>query len=261
MNARAVGTYLSLLGGLVSSSPALAQSPSTPSMTSTTSTSPTPSPGPDEEARWRFSAALASDYRYRGLSLSNRRPSLQVAGAYDHPSGVYAGLQAGSVQASSVVARRVQLVPYAGYAGSLGVGQSWDIGIAYHTVHGKPKYRYPEAHVGYTDLRWGVRLSVAQHYYGLANTMYAEWNGNLPIRDQWRAFAHVGALVGLGGAAAPDSNSRARYDAQAGLAFDQDPWSVQLALDTSNIVAVANDFSFGQQQKRVAAVVSVSVAF
>src|SRR5215470_11326006 len=38
------------------------------------------------------SVAAVSDYRFRGISQSDRKPALQGSVAYDHPSGLFAGL-------------------------------------------------------------------------------------------------------------------------------------------------------------------------
>jgi uncharacterized protein (TIGR02001 family) len=212
-------------------------------------------------ARWRLDAAWMSDYRYRGLSLSDRRPSVRVAGAYDDPSGVSVGMFAAEVRRFGDPSFHTLVVPSIGFAQSTGAGQGWDIGVSRAVVLRLNKYNYTEVHVGLHDQRWGARLSFAPHYYGVTNTLYAEVDANHPIDDRWRAFARVGALIGTAGQPAPDSFGRARYDAQTGIAYERDRFSAQLSVVGSNIVGVLNDFSFGENQKRLGIVLSVSVGF
>jgi uncharacterized protein (TIGR02001 family) len=215
----------------------------------------------EELARWRLDATWMSDYRYRGLSLSDRRPSVRVAGAYDDPSGISVGMFAAAVRRFGDPSFHTLVVPSIGFARSIGAGQGWDIGVSRALVLGLSKYAYTEVHVGLHDQRWGARLSFAPRYYGVTNTVYAEVDANHPIDDQWRAFARAGALIGTAGQPAPDSFGRARYDAQAGMAYERDRFSVQLSVIGSNIVGVLNDFSFGENQKRLGIVLSVSVGF
>ena len=48
-------------------------------------------------ADWSGSIALVSDYRFRGISLTDGQPALQAGVAYDHPTGLFAGLFASNV--------------------------------------------------------------------------------------------------------------------------------------------------------------------
>src|SRR5439155_7805223 len=58
------------------------------------------------------SASLVSDYRFRGVSLSQEKPALQLNVLYDDQSGWYAGAFASSVQIFGQHDRHVELVPF-----------------------------------------------------------------------------------------------------------------------------------------------------
>ena len=66
------------------------------------------------------SATIVSDYRYRGVSLSEGHSAAQITLGYDSPSGWYAGGFASSARLDYVNAE--QLIAYAGYTRRLSSG-------------------------------------------------------------------------------------------------------------------------------------------
>ena len=90
------------------------------------------------------SATLVSDYRFRGVSLSDDQPSAQLSIDYDQPaSGWYAGGMMSTVRFDSRNA--VQLLGYAGHARRLSADWSWDAGVRYARFTGAEPYAYAEA--------------------------------------------------------------------------------------------------------------------
>jgi uncharacterized protein (TIGR02001 family) len=140
---------------------------------------------------------LASDYRVRGVSLTDGRGVAVASLAYDHDSGVYAG---GSAVAHDPAGRDVRLLGWQGYAGVAGrlrTGTSWDVGVT--RVEMEPYFdrryslEYTQAHVGLSQGDISGRLSVASGYPRKGvETAYAELNAALRPAEGWRLIGHVG---------------------------------------------------------------------
>jgi len=141
------------------------------------------------------SATLLSDYRFRGISLSDDRPALQLAVAYDHADGVYAGVMASSARPDADSGHDVQVLPYAGFARRLDNGLSWDAGVAYAAFVDASGYDYPEVHLGLASQHLSARLSYAHRYFGDdSDALYVELNGSRPVSDRVRLLGHAGWL-------------------------------------------------------------------
>jgi uncharacterized protein (TIGR02001 family) len=188
-------------------------------------------------AHAQFSAALGlqSDYRYRGISLSQGLPAATLDLSYDHPIGVYAGASAiGAVLDGR--ARSLGFIEYLGYATPRRGGVSWDLGLsnqdlAYYYGDRRIPLRYAEAYVGVVGNNLSAHLHYSPNYlqpgYG---ALYAEVDGSLKPAENWRLFAHLGATVPVG-----DTEGRhPRFDARAGVARQFGPLEVQASVTTTN---------------------------
>src|SRR5262245_10723648 len=114
------------------------------------------------------SVALVSDYRYRGVSLSDRRPALQAGAAYDHSSGLYAGAFASTVHVSGADSS-LSAQFYGGYAHLFDQRISLDLGVAQYLYPESPTrgpYDYTEVYGGVARDRVHVRLHYSDSYYG-----------------------------------------------------------------------------------------------
>ncbi|MBC3807232.1 hypothetical protein H8K52_07715 [Undibacterium seohonense] len=79
-----------------------------------------------------FNAALASDYRYRGISQTRLQPALQGGTDYvNNPSGLYAGAWASTIKWTKDAGGggSVEVDLYAGKRGSLTSDFSYDVGV------------------------------------------------------------------------------------------------------------------------------------
>ena len=94
------------------------------------------------------SMTLVSDYRYRGVSLSDEKPAAQLSVAYDHASGWYAGAFGSTVQLADQSGRNLQMLSYVGYAKRARSGLSWEAGAGYYAFSGAGGYDYPEVYWG-----------------------------------------------------------------------------------------------------------------
>ena len=176
------------------------------------------------------SASLLSDYRYRGVSLSDHRPAAQVALAYDDASGWYGGAFASTVRLGYPTNRELQFISFAGFARRTPSGLSWEAGANYSMITGERSYGYVEAYVGLASEKASARLYYAPRYYGSeSGVIYGEVNVSHELQDGLRLIAH-GAVA--------RNNIRDTYgarvdrhvfDASLGMVVDFDQFSAQLS--------------------------------
>ncbi|MEJ8812773.1 TorF family putative porin [Variovorax ureilyticus] len=171
--------------------------------------------------------AFLSDDRYRGISLSQEKPTLRLSAAYDHEDGWFGG---GSLTEVMLYRPRwqVQVLGYAGYAGRLSDRFGWEAGATVVHFGADSHYDYLEAFGGLSGERWNTRLHYSPDYFGSdVRTAYAEFNVGLPISPLVRVTAHAGALMRIGGA--PVEGRRVTFDGSLGLAMARDAWEAQIA--------------------------------
>lgn len=174
--------------------------------------------------------SLVSDYRFRGVSLSDERPALQASIAYDHADGGYAGVFASSVRIGPDYGTQAQLVPYVGYARRLGSGLSWDAGVQYALFTGNADYDYPEFHIGLTSSHLSARLHYAPRYFGVsAPVLYGEIDGAYAVTSQVRLLGHAGWLHRGGDGDLDEYLERHRFDVRIGIGVAPAGFDLQLA--------------------------------
>jgi len=124
------------LAGAIAATPALAQEEeATPSVTVT------------------GSAAITSDYRFRGVSLSGGDPAVQAGITVTHESGVYVGTWGSSIDDGGTdIYGEMELDLFAGWAGEVSDGVKVDVGILL--------YAYPTNEFGPVDY-WEPYASIA----------------------------------------------------------------------------------------------------
>jgi uncharacterized protein (TIGR02001 family) len=112
---------LGLALGLAALSPAQAMSDAASTLPET-KTIETPLPAVAEaeelETGLSFSFDVVSDYRFRGVSLSDRKPAVQAGVEYQHDSGLFVGTWASTIAEYSGAEQEVDL--YVGYARAVG---------------------------------------------------------------------------------------------------------------------------------------------
>ena len=176
------------------------------------------------------SASLLSDYRYRGVSLSDNRPAAQLALAYDDASGWYGGAFASTVQLGHPTHRELQVVAFAGYASRMPSGLSWEAGADYSVVTGGQSYSYAEVYVGIASENVSTRLYYAPRYFGQkSGVLYGEINASQQLLDRVRLLAHGGVLRNNSDEAYGRPADRHVFDASVGVVIDFDQFSAQLS--------------------------------
>ena len=82
-------------------------------------------------------ATLTSDYRFRGISQSNRRPALQGTVNVTHRSGFFGGVWASTISEYVAAGTEAEIDLYGGYKHTSADGTTVDIGLLY--------YLYPDS--------------------------------------------------------------------------------------------------------------------
>lgn len=145
-------------------------------------TAPMPAFAQDEEAEAAakidliFTAGAFSDYRFRGVSLSDRDPAAQGSIDISHnPSGIYAGAWASTI--SNYAGAKVEVDFYAGIKRNLGPVDI-DVGATYYAYPGGSGvdsyefYGYLGRTIGPAELRAGVVYAPSQDSLGNVDNFY-----------------------------------------------------------------------------------------
>jgi uncharacterized protein (TIGR02001 family) len=161
---------------------------------------------------------LATDYRIRGVSLTDGRGVAVASLAYDHDSGAYAG---GSVVGHDPASRSARILGYQAYAGvarRIPGGPTWDVGVS--RVDMEPYFdrqyalEYTQAHFGLSQGDLSGRLSVASGYPRKGvETAYLELNAATRPAEAWRLTGHVGLQTRLSQRSSGDE----RFDVTLGV--------------------------------------------
>ena len=99
----------------------------------------TPAFAQEEEAAGPFTLsggiAVTSDYRFRGISLSNEKVAVQPTLTVSHESGFYAGVWGSSLPDSPAYGK-FELDVYGGFNTEIAPGTTADIGVTWYTYPG-----------------------------------------------------------------------------------------------------------------------------
>jgi uncharacterized protein (TIGR02001 family) len=141
--------------------------------------------------------AVTSDYRWRGVSLTDGGPALQSSLSYDHSSGLFAGLFASNVELRPGDGG-LGVQAFGGYARRWRDDSAWDVGVVgyvYPRTDQGTTYNYLEAFAGATVDQFGVRLYISDSYYGSGNrSAYIEGSYTVPLTGWLALGVHVGVL-------------------------------------------------------------------
>ena len=159
------------------------------------------------------SAALTSDYVFRGVSQTNGDPAVQAGVEYAAHSGFYAGTWGSNVSwlsdysaAGTSVSSSLELDAYAGYRGKFGERVSYDVGALYYWYPGD----YPagfnspdtgEVYVGLTVAATDALSVGAKYSHALTDLFgyvdsdgsgYLDVSASYALDDGWSLVAHGG---------------------------------------------------------------------
>lgn len=185
----------------------------------------------DEESSGPFEIdaeiGLNSDYRFRGISLSDKDPEVTAEISISHESGLYAGVWASNV-ALNDGADDLELDLYAGYATDLG-GLSLDVGAVYYLYPGNSDFNYVEltGSVGFAagpaTITLGAAYAPSQDNIGNQDNTYVYVSGDLPLGDSpLSVHGTFGIEDGAFGDSKRDWLLGATYDLGGGLSATVD---------------------------------------
>ncbi len=152
-----------------------------------------------ESAAAQVSGTLSgvTDYRYRGVTFSDRRPAAQAGLTYDDPGGWYAGAFGSTVRLDppGQESSHFQAIAYGGYAIRLSSGISLELGGDYAAFAGPSDLNYGEVFVGAATENLSARISFSPQYFGTSSkATYGEINAVQPLIDALRLHVHLGFL-------------------------------------------------------------------
>lgn len=178
---------------------------------------------------------LASDYRFRGVSLTDG-PAVQASVSYDHSTGVFAGLFASNVD---LYQEGLGVQAYGGYARRWRDAAAWDVGLvgyAYPTTDRGINYNFVEAFGGITLERFGLRLYVSDNYFGSGDpSVYAAGNAGLALTGWLTLGVHLGVLELWSQASGGMFSSGTRLDGRIGLTAEAAGFAFDLSLVGTNV--------------------------
>ncbi len=165
-------------------------------------------------AQAEVTLGVVSDYRYRGVSMTDGAPALQAGIVLDRASGWYAGAFGSTTRIENEGG--LQVVSYAGRAWRRPSGRSWEAGIqhvAFTSHHGED---YRELYIGLVSDRWNARVHYQPEPFGdYGPAAYVDLNTSMPVGERWLLLAHAGA--GWRGGELEAGVDRTYFDARAGL--------------------------------------------
>jgi uncharacterized protein (TIGR02001 family) len=177
--------------------------------------------------------ALATDYRFRGVSLSDG-PALEASLSYDHPTGLFAGLFASNVDLRQA---GLGVQAYGGYARRWGDARAWDIGIVGYAYPPSPRgtrYDFVEAFAGTTFERFSLRLYASNDYYGGGDpSLYAEGGAGFALAAWLTLGVHIGVL-GVWPQQGEAGSPQTRLDGRIGLTAEAAGFNIDLSLVGTN---------------------------
>jgi uncharacterized protein (TIGR02001 family) len=189
----------------------------------------------DDDAAFSLSAnaALVTDYRFRGISLSNKDIAFQGGLDIETSSGFYVGTWGSSIE--QYEGSELELDVYAGYATSF-ENLDFDIGILAYTYPGSNDTTYWEAYssVGGSagPVGWTLGLAYAfdQSSIGNDDNIYVYFDTSTQLGE---SAASLSTRIAYEDGAFGDD----KYDWSIGLNYDFEQFSLGVAYIDTNVDA------------------------
>ena len=188
-----------------------------------------------QQVRAQISGSLdvMSDYRYRGISLSDNKPAVRASINYDAVNNWYAGASTTSAQLGKDEGNELQLLVYLGRAILGRAGYVGDAGIVSSVFSHHRGAGYTELYLGITQQNITGRIAYSPNYFGLhSSSIYAEMNMVYPPDSRFRLLGHFGVLHGANYRATTTANNNLQPDFSAGVALDFGGQETQLTWST-----------------------------
>jgi uncharacterized protein (TIGR02001 family) len=181
--------------------------------------------------------SIVSDYRFRGISLSNREPAVQGSIDVSHRSGVYAGVWGSTV--ADTGGAKVEVDGSIGWKGRVGP-VTLDVGGAGYFYPGGTGVNYFETYgyigksIGPAELRVGAVYAPVQGNLGGTDNLYLTADARVGIPKT--PFTLTGSVGHEHGAlAGPNGN---KWDWSFGAEYTRAPFTLGLSYVDTNISAI-----------------------
>jgi uncharacterized protein (TIGR02001 family) len=155
---------------------------------------------------------LATEYIYRGIAQTNRKPAIQGGFDYAHSSGAYVGVWASNISWLSDipggVSAPIEIDAYGGFKNTFGGGDfNYDVGVLTYNYPGSypAGFTKPDTQEVYGALGWkwlSAKYSYAfsKNIFGWTGTNgektrgsdYLELNATFDLGDGWGVLGHIG---------------------------------------------------------------------
>ena len=178
--------------------------------------------------------ALVSDYRFRGISQTNKKPAFQGGCDLAHASGIYLGNWNSNIDSAFFAGSNLEMDFYGGYKGAFDAF-SYDVGLLYYSYPGSsPKIDNTELYVGGG---WGpvsVKYSYAlSDFFGLPDSdgsWYLDTKLAYPLTKELTLIARVGYQSLKGGAKLTEIDGSGPKDSitdwTLGVSYDMAGWAL-----------------------------------
>jgi len=193
-------------------------------------------PGAAQAADWEFTgnAGLFSDYRFRGISQTNKKPAFQGGFDLAHSSGFYVGNWNSNIDSDFFGGSNLEMDFYGGFKGAFDAF-GYDVGVLYYSYPGSdPKIDNTELYIGGS---WGplsVKYSYAvSDFFGLPDSdgsWYLDTKVAYPLTKELTLIARVGYQSLSGGAKVTEINGSGTKDSitdwTVGVSYDLSGWAL-----------------------------------
>lgn len=150
--------------------------------------------------------AVVSDYRFRGLSYTDRKAAVQPQATISHKSGLYANVFVSSLPKTDALGT-VELDFTGGWTHALSKNGTLDMGLAYYTYPRRaasaPPIDYAETYVRYSHVVGPVTATASAYYAPRQTSLSHRENFNLGLDVQYSLSkspvalnAHLGRSAG-----------------------------------------------------------------
>jgi uncharacterized protein (TIGR02001 family) len=218
-------------------------------------------------------AGLFSDYRFRGISQTNKKPAFQGGFDFAHKTGFYLGNWNSNVDAGLYNGANLEMDFYGGFKGSYDTF-SYDVGVLYYYpgsgIPGTFKIDNTEIYVaggwGPVSLKYSYAVS---DFFGIKDTdgaYYVDATLAYPITKELSLIGHVGYQGGLkNGAHLTDMSGNVHdsiTDWKIGATYDLGGWVLGAAyIDTNRSLTAGAAATENKNISNGTLVVSVTKTF
>jgi uncharacterized protein (TIGR02001 family) len=189
------------------------------------------SPAVSAELELSGNMSLVSDYRFRGVSQSNKQAAIQGGFDLAHSSGFYAGTWASNVDKwANPPSGSLEIDLYTGFSGEMPAGIGYDFGVIAYRYPGN-KATAPTPKNNSVEYYLGLSYSIFSYKYSYASS---DWFG---VQDSKKSFYQD---LGVEFELAPSLTASAHYGIQEikgtsqGTDLSFSDYSVGLSYDLGN---------------------------